>query len=164
MFNIDQLRRDIEALIREYPDLGEDEILRADMLDGETDLRSVLTMLFNTVDDNKAMIAAITERLQQLSARRARFGRRVEFLRELMLKILQSAQLRKIELPEATLSQRTVPPQIVGEVDADALPDDLCIIRREPNRNAIREALLNDRAVPGLSLSNSPPALLVNAR
>jgi hypothetical protein len=164
MFNIDQLRRDIEALIRDYPDLGEDEILRADMLDGETDMRSVLTMLFNTVDDNKTMIEAVTARLQQLSARRARFARRVEFLRELMLKILQAADLKKIELAEATLSQRAVPPQIVGEIDVEQLPDDLVRIKREPDRTAIREALLARREVPGLALSNSPPSLLVNAK
>jgi hypothetical protein len=164
MFNIDQLRRDIEALIRDYPDLGEDEILRADMLDGETDMRSVLTMLFNSVDDNKTMIEAITARLQQLSERRARFGRRVDFLRELMLKILQAADLKKIELAEATLSQRAVPPQIVGEIDVEQLPDDLVRIKREPDRTAIRAALLQRREVPGLALSNSPPSLLVNAK
>jgi hypothetical protein len=164
MFNIDQLRHDIEALLREFPDLADDEILRADMLDGETDITTVLTELFRTVDDNKSMIEAMTSRLQELSARRARFGRRVEYLRELMLRVLQSANLKKLELPEATLSQRAVPPAVIGEVDVDALPDDLVRITREPNKTAIREALLAHREVPGLALSNSPPSLAVRVK
>lgn len=164
MFDVNQLRLQIEALIAEYPDLADDEILRADMLDGSTDIKEVLAALFNSVDDNKTMIVAITDRLQQLSARRARFARRVEFLRGLMLQVMQSADLKKIELVEATLSQRNVPPQIVGEVNADALPDDLCTIKREPNRTKIREALMERREIIGLALSNSPPTLVVNVK
>lgn len=164
MFDIDQLRIQIEALIRDYPDLAEDEMLRADMLDGSTDLREVLTALFHSIDDNKIMVDAVEERLRELMGRRGRFNRRVEFLRELMLKLLQSANLKKIELGEATIYQKNVPPQIVGEVDVDALPDDLVRIKREANRTAIREALLQHREVPGLALSNSPPTLTINAK
>jgi hypothetical protein len=164
MFNVDELRRHIEALIREFPDLAEDEMLRIDMLDGETDIRRVMTSLFHDVDDNKSKIVAITVRLQELSARRERFGRRVDFLRQLMLKILQSAELSKIELAEATLSQRAVAPQVIGELDVDALPDDLVKVTRAPDKTKIREALLAHREVPGLALSNSPPTLVVNVK
>jgi hypothetical protein len=161
MFNVDQLRLQIEALIREFPDLADDEILRADMLDAETDLKTVLSELFDLADDAKENIEKQTRRLQTLSARRARFARQVEFYRELMLRLLQSADLKKIILPEATLSQMTGLPQIVGEIDLLALPDDLVRIKREPNREAIRAALLAGRELPGLALSNSQPKLLV---
>lgn len=164
MFNVDQLRLDIEALLREFPDLGEDEILRADMLEGQTDLREVLTHLFNVVDDNKTMIEATTMRLRQLSERRARFARRVDFLRGLMLKILQSADLGKVELAVATISQRAGTPQIIGEVAVADLPDDLCHLKREADGAKIRAALVNGREIPGLVLSNAPPTLVVNAR
>lgn len=164
MFSVDQLRIQIEALIRDYPDLADDEMLRADMLDGSTNIQEVLTALFHSVDDNKMMVEATTARLQELTERRARFTRRVEFLRELMLQVLQSANLKKLELAEATLSQRNVAPQIVGEVDPEALPDDLCRIKREADRTAIREALLANRKLPGLGLSNSPPTLTINVK
>lgn len=162
--NVDELRHNIEALLRDYPDLVDDEDLRLDMLDGETEIKPVLTQLFRRVDDDKSMIEATTMRLKELSARRARFGRRVDFLRELMLKILQSANLKKIELAEATLSQRPVPQQIVGEPDVDLLPDDLVKITRVPDRAKIREALLAHREVPGVMLSNAPPTLMVNTK
>lgn len=164
MFDVDQLRIQIETLLRQYPELADDEVLRADMLDGATDIEAVLTSLFRSSSRDKSMADAITVRIDQLSARRARFRARVEFLRGLMLKVLQSADRKKFELAEATLSQRASQPQIVGEVDVDALPDDLVKITREANRTAIREALLARRQLPGLSLSNSPPALTITTK
>ena len=81
-----------------------------------------------------------------------------------MLRILQAAELKKVELPEATLSQRNSPPQLVGNVDPELLPDDLCRIKREPNKTAIKEALLKGDLVPGMYLSNSPPSLTISTR
>src|SRR4051812_19010471 len=99
MFNIDELRTAIETLLRDYPDLAEDEMLRADMLDGETDIRTVMTALLQAVDNNKFMAGAISARIAELTARKARFARRIEFLRGLILKVLQSADLKRFELP-----------------------------------------------------------------
>ncbi|MET3995008.1 hypothetical protein ABID65_006674 [Bradyrhizobium sp. S3.9.2] len=164
MFSIDQLRLDIERLLLDYPDLADDEILRADMLDGETNIKDVLTTLVAAIDDHKTLTEAISARTQQLAGRRARFARRTEFLRELVLKVLQAADLKKIELAEATLSQRATQPQIIGEVEADQLPDELCKITREPSRTKIREALLKGEVIPGLALSNSPPTLTINTK
>lgn len=161
---IDQLRLIIETLIRENPELRDDDVLRADMLDAETDIAAALAILYRKADDSKMLADAITLRVDELSERRARFLRRVEVMRSLMLSVLQAAHQKKLELPEATLSQRAGIPQIVGQVDADALPNDLVRIKREPNRTAIREALLAHREVPGLSLSNAPPTLMIKSK
>lgn len=164
MFNIDQLRHDIEALIRDNPDLADDEVLRADMLDGETDLYSALTALVEACAEAKSMQSAIGERLQALTARRARLSRRADHLRDLMLKILQSADLKRIELADATLSQRAGIPQVIGEPDVDALPDEFVRIKRVADAGAIREALINHREVPGLVMSNAPPSLMIKVK
>jgi Siphovirus Gp157 len=164
MFSVDQLRQDIEALVRDFPVLEDDEMLRADMLDAETDIAGVLTALFQASSNNKFMIEAINNRIDQLAIRRARFKMRIEFLRGLMLKVLQSADLKKFELPEATLAQRASQPQILGEVDAALLPAELCRFIREPDRVKIREALLKGDMVPGMYLSNAPPSLTVSIK
>jgi hypothetical protein len=164
MLNIDHLRLTIEGLIRDYPELAEDEILRLDMLEGTTDFKEILTELFRRADDGKMLADAVTLRIDELTERRARFVRRVEAMRELMLRALQSANLKRVELAEATISQRTPPPQIVGDPDANTLPDEFVRIRREPNRTAIREALMAGREVAGCFLSNSPPGLLVKSK
>lgn len=160
----DMLRIDIEHLLSQYPDLADDEVLRADMLEGSTDIREILTGLNRTLEDTKALIDGMQGRLEDLAARRARFRQRGEFVRDLMLRILESAQLRKLELPEVTLSTKNNPQQIIGEPDAETLPDDLVKVTRAPDRKKIREALIAGQEVPGVILSNAPPSLMVRVK
>lgn len=163
-FNIDEVRHQIEALLREHPDFAEDEVLLLDMLEGETDLHGALSSLASYTAETATMIEALGGTLSNLKSRRARFEARVEMLRDLMLKLLQAANLKRIELPEATLSQVRQQPAIVGDLDADKLPDDLVRIKREPNRTAIRAALDAHRVIPGLSLSNAAPTLMMKVK
>jgi Gp157 protein len=164
MFNVDQLRLRVDALMRAHPELTEDEELRFDMLEGELDLDHVLTTLFEGLKDSEDKVAALAQRKAELSARKQRFERRVELARLVMLDVLQSADLKKVELAEFTVSQRAGTPQVIGEPDVNALPDDLVRIKREPDAAAIRQALLNHREIPGLALSNAPPTLTIRTR
>lgn len=164
MMDANRLRLDIEALLTRYPEMQEDEILRADMLEGETDIKKILAEMFRALDDTKTMIEAIGIRMAELSVRRSRFAKRVEFLRDLMLLILQSAQVRKIELPEATLSQRNVAPSLIGEPDPATLPDEFVRTSREPDKRKILAAMQAGETVAGYVLSNAPPVLSINAK
>jgi hypothetical protein len=158
------LRAEIEFLLSQYPELADDEILRADMLEGSTDIREVLTDLNRTLQDTKALIDGTQGRMDELAERRLRFRRRTEFVRDLMQRILESAQIRKIELPEVTLSLKNNPQQIIGEPDPEALPDDLVKIAREPDKKKIRAALMAGCEVPGVVLSNAPPSLMIKVK
>ncbi|WP_445215491.1 siphovirus Gp157 family protein [Bradyrhizobium sp. Pa8] len=157
----DALRLEIEKLIRDYPEIAEDEVLRADMLDAETSLADVLTALIRLGEDARTLRDATKTQQENLKARADRFGRRLEFSRALMLSILNAAALRKVELPEATLYLRNNPQQLVGEPDADALPDEFVKIKRTADRAAIKTALQAGRELPGLQLSNAPPSIMV---
>jgi Siphovirus Gp157 len=163
MFNVDQLRLMIEATLREMPDLADDAMLRQDMLEGETNFMEVLAELYELSDNTNSRVDELTVQIGQRRIRRERLKRRIEFYRALMLKILQSADLKKVELAAATLSQRNGTQQLIGEPDPDALPDDLVRITREANLTAIRLALLAHRELPGLSLNNGPPTLSVRS-
>jgi hypothetical protein len=160
----DMLRIEIEALIRQHPEIAEDEVLRADTLDGETSISDVLTDLIRLGEDAKALRDASKSQQENLKARAQRFDRRVEFTRALMLAILDAAHLRKIELPEATIFLRNNAQQIVGDADPTTLPDDLVKIERKADRTAIKDALKAGRELPGLSLSNSPPSVVVTVK
>lgn len=160
----DILRTQIENLIRQYPEIAEDEILRADMLDGETSIAEVMTELIRMGEDARAMRDATKTQLDNLKARGERFVRRVEFSRSLLGAILDAANLRKFELPEATIYLRNNPQQIVGEPNGDMLPDDLVKIERKPDKAKIKDALKTGRELPGLALSNSPPSIVVTVR
>jgi hypothetical protein len=98
--------------------------------------------------------------LKALIARRARFERRIEFLKAMILKLLEHAGLKKIELPEATLSAHSGAPRVLGSADPDTLPDVLCKITREPNLTKIKERLQEGGEVPGYVLSNAEPHLV----
>ena len=163
-FNVDQIRRDIESLLREYPDLADDEELRLDMLEGITDMREALDILVAQAQETGTLCEALRDRMADLRSRRERLEHRIDVLRGVMLKIMQSADLKKIELAEATLTQRGQAPQVVGNITPDELPDNLCRIKREPNVTKIREALLRGDLVPGMYLSNSPPTLMIRTK
>jgi Siphovirus Gp157 len=160
------LRIEIEALLRD-PDfavLADDEILRADTLEGSTSLKDVLTSLATSEDDAKALRDGTGGRLEELSARKTRFGRRIDFVRALIQRVMEAANLPKIELPIATLSLRNNSQQLIGDGEGVDLPDDLVRIKREPDRPKIKEALKAGRIIPGFVLSNAPPSLVVRIK
>lgn len=162
--DVNLLRQMIERLLLEYPDIAEDEILRADMLQGETDLFGLLTELHRRREDNKALIEGTQARMEDLSSRKKRFGARVDFLTRLMQSLLEAADLRKVELPEMTLSLRNNPQVMMGNPDPYALPDELVNIKREVNRAKIKDALREGKQVDGCYLSNAAPSLMVRVK
>jgi hypothetical protein len=161
---VNELRQHIEALLRKYPELSEDEFLRADMLEGETDLKEVLTHIHRMISDTMALRDGTAPRLDDLTARKKRFQARIDFGRDLISAVLMSADLRKVELPEVTLSLRDNPRQIVGDPNAAELPDELVRVVRSPDRKKIKEWLEAGREVPGCALDNGPPSLMVKTK
>lgn len=159
-----QLRSQIEALLREYPDLADDEILRADMLEGETNIDEIVTGIHRMIEDAKALRDGTQARLDDLASRKGRFQKRVDFGRDLILKILEAAQLPKLELPEVTASLKANPRQLLGDPDPDALPDEFVRITRAPDRKKIREALERGQQIVGCYLSNAPPSLTLRVK
>jgi hypothetical protein len=162
--NADALRREIERLLLEYPELADDEVLRADMLDGSTDIGDILLSLIHTIQDATALKEGTQARIDELKARGERFAMRQDFVRGLIFKIMETAQLKKVELSEATLLIRANPQQLVGDIDVNALPDELCRIKREPDKAKIKAALLAGQTVPFCQLSNAPPSLMVKVK
>jgi hypothetical protein len=161
---VNALRLQIEALLREYPELADDEFLRADMLEGETGINEVLTAIHRMIEDSKALREGTQPRIDDLVARSRRFQKRIDFGRDLIAKILEAANLKKIELAEATFSLRKGYPQLVGDPDPLVLPDELVKIVRSVDRKKIKEALEQGQAVEGCSLSNGPPLLTIRIK
>jgi hypothetical protein len=160
-----QLQQDIANLYLQFPELkDDDEMLRVDTLEGATNLKELATVILRGIADARALLDGTKERADELKARQDRFKMRGEFLRAMLMKILQHADVRKLELPEATVSLRHGAPQIIGEPDPDKLPDEFVKVKREADRVKIRTALVNGFEIEGLSLSNGEPTLAVNVR
>lgn len=151
---------EIERLLAEYPELAEDEALRADMIEGSTDAFAVLSLIVATMREASAMVAAIKIQADALWSRAERFERREKAMRALAQRIMEAANIRKAELPEATLSIRAVAPSLVI-TDESALPDWAWRVKREPDKAVIKERMKAGDFVPGAEMSNGGSTLSV---
>ena len=115
------VKAEIGRLIDAYPDLAADEILRADMIDGETDAVKIIETALAERLDAVAIAEAIKARETDLAARRERFERKAEAMRSLISSIMKAAKQSRMQLAEATISV-TRPSVSVGIADVDELP------------------------------------------
>lgn len=159
-----ELQQQIANLYLEYPDLVDDDAMRADMIEGATNMHELLTAVLHGIDDAQILSTGTNARIIELEGRKARFDRKVEFLRAMILKIMRWADLRKVELPDATLSQRAGQQKLIGDPDVELLPEAFVKITRAPDRTKIREALLRGESVPECTLSNAEPSLAIHTK
>jgi hypothetical protein len=157
------IKHQVDGLLAMYPELAEDEILLVDMLEGSTDLVEFVRMLERRRQEAAALTEAVTMNIDALSARRTRFERREQGIRDLMFKMLQLAHLKKLEMPEATVSVRAGVPKVLV-TDEAALPDEYCRIKREPDRAKIKQALSEFKPVPGATLSNAEDTFAIRVK
>jgi len=112
LIDIARLSREIEALIAEYPELADDEQLRADMLEGETSIDDVLARIVRREREARVFVDAIKKEGDELTARMRRYEQRGAAMRALAKRVLEAASLTKKELPIATLSIRNGQPKV----------------------------------------------------
>lgn len=155
-----QVEQEIDALLAGFPELAEDEDLRADILEGETGLHEVLSRIVQRAQEAADMASAINARRQALSARESGCKRREEAMRKLAHRLMDRARVRKVTLPEATLSVRAVPPG-VQIFDEDVLPDKWWRVKREIDTAKLKDALKGGASIPGACLSNSSETLSI---
>jgi len=158
-YDVDMLKRTIELLLERYPELKEDEDLKADMLEGSTDFRETMERLLRKTQDSIYLAKACQDAERDIHDRRKRFEKRIEFGRELMKRLMEAADIRKLEFPTATLSLMNTAPQVVI-TNEDELPEEFFRIKKEPNKTAIKEAL-EKTDVRGATLSNGGTSIVI---
>jgi Siphovirus Gp157 len=159
-FNIKAVQTEITALLLAHPELLEDEILREDMIEGSTSTHEFLRQIVRKIGATQAISWGTAEYIGELQERKARLERREYALRSLIFKIMQTAELRKAELPEATLSIRNGIQKVVI-FDERVIPDEFMRVKKEPDKTRIKAALQAHENVAGVALSNSEPVLAI---
>lgn len=159
-----EVRQQVENLKIVHPELLEDDDAWLSSLESETDFNEILTTIVRRIEDTKALVIGTKDRFEELKSRKDRFEHRIETLRELAFKIMHSADLAKVELPEATLSLRAGQPQLVGEPDPFFLPEHFRKTVVTADRTKIKEALKSGETIEGCQLSNSPPSLSIRIK
>lgn len=140
----------------------DDERLFADMLEGETDLHSIIGKLHNQIASDGELITGIAERMSDLSERKRRLSDRQTATKAAIGKFLRAAMLHKIELPEATYSVRDGKPKL-DIVDPEAVPADFQRVKTEPDKAKINEAFADTETLPNW-LRREPARDVVTAR
>jgi len=115
--------------------------------------------LLRKTQDSIYLAKACQEAERDIHHRRARFEKRVEFGRELMKRLMEAADIRKLEFPTATLSLMNTPPQVVV-TNEDELPEEFFRIKKEPNKTLIKQAL-EKTDVRGATLSNGGTSIVI---
>jgi hypothetical protein len=161
--NPKHVRDEIMALLLAHPELAEDEVLRADSVEGQTGTFEFLSKIVRLIGTTQAIASGTAGYISQLQERKARLERREHALRGLIFKIMQTADLKKAELPEATLSIRNGAPKVVI-VNEHEIPDAFMRIKKEPDRIRIKAALTAKEYVAGAVLSNSEPTLAIGTK
>lgn len=141
---------------------GGDERLFHDMLLGETDIDRIVLRIHEQCARDEEMLVGIAERKAALLDRQQRITARRDNAKALIGKVLRIARLPKLELPEVTYSVRDGKPTL-KVVDAEAVPDELTRIKREPDKAAINEAFNSAAELPNW-LVREPATDIITAR
>lgn len=158
--DIATVEREIETLLAAYPEIAEDEQLRADMLAGSTNINDLLEVLLTAEREAGDWVGVIANRIEENKARQAKFKRRQEGAKKMMQRLMEHAGLKRLQLTEATLSMAAVPPSVVV-LDEMLIPAEFMRVKTEPDKAAIKDALKNGADVPGCQLSNGGTSLRV---
>jgi hypothetical protein len=112
------------------------------------------------IGSTKALAGGTADYIGELQERKARLERREHALRSLIGKVMNTAELRKAELPEATTSISAGRQKVVI-VNEQEIPKDFLRIKTEPDKTRIGAALTAHEHVPGCALSNAEPVLRI---
>lgn len=155
--------REIADLIAVYPELEEDENLRADTLEGATDINVILAKLVQEREAAYGMAEGVKVPVEDLRQRKARLERRGDGYGEAIERIMNAAGLSKVVLPNATLSITNAAPSVVVSDEA-AVPDHFWRVKREIDKPAINAAVKAGEEIPGVSVSNGATRLTVRVK
>lgn len=152
--------KEINALMAEFPQLAEDEELLLDTLEGNTRFNEIMERFLSAMRENETLAEAISQRIGKLRERLTRVTHRAQFYRALMHRLLERSGVKSVALPEAKVSVVNSPEKVIV-TDESVIPDAFCRITREPNKTAIKNALKSGTIIPGVTLSNGGTTIQV---
>lgn len=151
------LRAALAAII----DIEEDAETVRDTIEGETGLHEAIAGVMDAIDEDEVFSAGIKAKVEELVKRKARIENRIKRKKVAIEAAMQAGELKRLEIPIATLSLRKVPPAL-EIIDEDLVPNAFWKLK-DPvlDRKSLTSALRNGEAVPGAVLGNGSVSLSV---
>jgi hypothetical protein len=151
------------AILELCPDLELDEQLKLSTLEGETELNEIVSLLLAENEDDEGNIQQVKEQIEKRRERIARFERRIDTRKNAIVSLMDTAQITKLPLPEATVTLRTLRPS-PKVADEEALPEAYTRIIRKPDMDAIKAAFEQGIPIPGVVITNGGASLSVRRK
>ena len=144
--------------------IGDDEEMIETAIEGETNLKEVISDAVNRMAELEAHKTAIETLMNNLSERRSRFEDRQSRIKAAIHVAMGQGELRKLELPQATISLRAVPPKV--EITDEAAIPSKYWKPRDPtlDKKAVLDALKVLEFVPGATLSNGGETISIRVK
>ena len=147
------VEQEVRKLLSEYPDIVGDHELKVDMLEGETELLTIIEKLVIAERENQAMATGCNSLIEKYSERKQKFIQRKEYNRRLIQRLLEAADVKSVDVPAGRISVVNSPKSVII-TDETAIPDEFMRVKREPNKSALKEALEQGKTIAGATLSN----------
>ncbi len=151
-----------ERLEAEFPDADEETL--HDTLEGMTNLTEMLAEVLRSQLEDQAMGSALRGRIADMQERLSRFEDRARTKRELVTRVMEQADLRKLVEADFTVSLRLSRAPLMI-IDDEAIPADFW--RPQPaklDRQGLISALGAGRDIPGAVLGNPPMIISVRTK
>ena len=151
--------RSLLANIRDV--IGDDEDMALTAIEGETGLTEMIGGAVSRIQELEAFEAAIAEQVKALNERKSRFARQSEHIRQAILVAMGHVDMKKLELPHATVTRKPVPPKAEITSEADIPSKFWKPADPKLDRKALLEALKDKEVVPGAALSNGGETIMI---
>jgi hypothetical protein len=144
--------------------IGDDEDMIATAVEGETNLKEAISSAVDRIAELNGHQEALEIRIKALQERRDRFEDQAARIKAAVHVAMGQGELRKLELPQATLSVRAVPPK--AEITDESLIPSKFWKPQDPklDKKAVLDALKAEEAVPGATLSNGGETLSIRGK
>lgn len=140
----------------------DDEDAIRDTIEGEYDLAGCIAYALDLITEDEIQSEGIAAIMRGLAARQSRAELRIQRRRTAIASAMEAGELRKLTLPQATLSLRNVQPK-VEVIEGTILPprffDSHTVTSL--NKARLKEALDAKEQIPGAMLSNGSVSLTI---
>jgi hypothetical protein len=160
IFAVNDVIAQVNGLKLDYPQLSDDPDLMADMLEGSTDLQSVAEKLVTAIRDCDTTAEAIAARIGMLRERQTRATRRMNFYRDLLLRLMTVAGVKKVDTVEGNVHVVNSAKSVII-TDEGAIPVAFMRIKSEPDKGEIKKSLVAGNIIPGAALTNGGTTIMI---
>lgn len=159
---IDLTLMQLDAIKRDLADqFTDDERGWLDLIEGETDAVELVTKLLDGIEADEGDDEALAKQIEVRQARRKRCAARIAARRQSIMAIMDTAGLKKLPLPEATLSIGTTKAKLAIN-DTAAVPSEYGDTIVKPSMDKIKAAFPLDGTLPNwLRVDDARPSLTI---